>query len=443
MPFRTKYGKHYHMTEGCHGATIPCDTKGLSPCSDCCGPDAGSKTGAGAGASASIPAGTTVIHGRGHSVSVDGTVIETRKVGYVSPLKDGVMYRLDTKLSDEQRAALGALPGVIAMPGEYSLDGTERTDAIIVNDLAGYSLDYARTVSDLGLRALGEGFDLTDDIDTNGVAAWLARNKDNDWESTTLPFVLDDEAEPTHHLWNEDDPDEGGFTRYPLRDTGDDLRRLNYIHRVPGMRLSYGRTGTPVAVLIVDGYEAVARKVGGKTILGVRRHYDTPIMDDAGKADWEVVRSDYGGDTIQADGVAYRTPAGDARITMMIEPDPYFPGETQTSIWVEDPFLGQRIPLAMSVMSGDIENAKGRTCQYYLDQANLGPRRSSFDIRSAYRKALPDIARREAEQGDTIVEGVTRVSDREVEVRVLEGGYEPRRRRAILEEDGSISWYAK
>jgi len=25
------------MTEGCHGATIPCDTNGLTPCSDCCG----------------------------------------------------------------------------------------------------------------------------------------------------------------------------------------------------------------------------------------------------------------------------------------------------------------------------------------------------------------------------------------------------------------------
>ena len=37
MPYRTKYGKHYHMEENCHGATIPCDTKGLEPCSDCCG----------------------------------------------------------------------------------------------------------------------------------------------------------------------------------------------------------------------------------------------------------------------------------------------------------------------------------------------------------------------------------------------------------------------
>ena len=37
MPFRTKSGSHYHMTEGCHGADIPCDTSGLAPCSTCCG----------------------------------------------------------------------------------------------------------------------------------------------------------------------------------------------------------------------------------------------------------------------------------------------------------------------------------------------------------------------------------------------------------------------
>ena len=42
MPYRTRYGKHYHMEQGCHGAEIPCGTEGLTPCSDCCG-----KTGAG------------------------------------------------------------------------------------------------------------------------------------------------------------------------------------------------------------------------------------------------------------------------------------------------------------------------------------------------------------------------------------------------------------
>ena len=37
MPFRTKSGTHYHMTEGCCNAFIQCDTKGLEPCSICCG----------------------------------------------------------------------------------------------------------------------------------------------------------------------------------------------------------------------------------------------------------------------------------------------------------------------------------------------------------------------------------------------------------------------
>lgn len=47
MPFKTRYGSHYHMTEGCHGATIPCGTEGLMPCSDCC---VGERKGSGAGA---------------------------------------------------------------------------------------------------------------------------------------------------------------------------------------------------------------------------------------------------------------------------------------------------------------------------------------------------------------------------------------------------------
>lgn len=38
MPYyRTVYGTHYHLEYGCHGATIACDTNGLTPCSDCCG----------------------------------------------------------------------------------------------------------------------------------------------------------------------------------------------------------------------------------------------------------------------------------------------------------------------------------------------------------------------------------------------------------------------
>lgn len=41
MPYKTRCGSHYHETYGCHGATIACDTSGLSPCSDCCGSSSG------------------------------------------------------------------------------------------------------------------------------------------------------------------------------------------------------------------------------------------------------------------------------------------------------------------------------------------------------------------------------------------------------------------
>ena len=58
MPFKTRYGSHYHMTEGCHGATIPCGTEGLTPCSDCCG--GGAKVAKGQDGGSSIGAGSPV-----------------------------------------------------------------------------------------------------------------------------------------------------------------------------------------------------------------------------------------------------------------------------------------------------------------------------------------------------------------------------------------------
>lgn len=39
MPYRTKDGSHYHMTEGCHNAFIRCGTDGLEPCRTCCQQD--------------------------------------------------------------------------------------------------------------------------------------------------------------------------------------------------------------------------------------------------------------------------------------------------------------------------------------------------------------------------------------------------------------------
>lgn len=72
MPYKTEYGSHYHETYGCHGATIPCDTAGLTPCSDCCGHGHGSSDGlASAGPSgAGSPVGTGVT---GEHQTGDGT----------------------------------------------------------------------------------------------------------------------------------------------------------------------------------------------------------------------------------------------------------------------------------------------------------------------------------------------------------------------------------
>lgn len=61
MPYRTEHGSHYHMTEGCCGATMPCDAAGLAPCSICCGGGGASGAGqvAGEGAGESLPKAAT------------------------------------------------------------------------------------------------------------------------------------------------------------------------------------------------------------------------------------------------------------------------------------------------------------------------------------------------------------------------------------------------
>ena len=77
MPFKTRYGSHYHMEEGCHGATIPCGTNGLEPCSDCCGGEAdGCEAGGGASAvwwseGEPQPEGVASVDGQAASPSAD------------------------------------------------------------------------------------------------------------------------------------------------------------------------------------------------------------------------------------------------------------------------------------------------------------------------------------------------------------------------------------
>lgn len=56
MPYKTRYGTHYHMTEGCCGAAEPCSAAGLAPCSICCGK--GARQAAGGSPSTGGSAGT-------------------------------------------------------------------------------------------------------------------------------------------------------------------------------------------------------------------------------------------------------------------------------------------------------------------------------------------------------------------------------------------------
>ena len=115
MPFKTKYGSHYHMTEGCHGATIPCGTEGLTPCSDCCGsgradggPDVRSGVSASAGSPSETPPSTG--HGGGSHTQVTADVIGS---GLPSPTSD--VARVTQAMSEASMAPASA-PEVSVSP---------------------------------------------------------------------------------------------------------------------------------------------------------------------------------------------------------------------------------------------------------------------------------------------------------------------------------------
>ena len=80
MPYRTERGTHYHMTRGCCGAKISCGTKGLAPCSICCG-----GTARGGGAAGVTQAGTG---GAGAGRIEDGSVVRW-KAEHAQPGDEG------------------------------------------------------------------------------------------------------------------------------------------------------------------------------------------------------------------------------------------------------------------------------------------------------------------------------------------------------------------
>lgn len=118
MPYKTRYGSHYHMTEGCHGATIPCDTKGLTPCSDCCG----KSDGAGGGREGAGSAGMA----GGSAATGDGSY---RKVAASAADEGGVPASKVVMKADAMAAAgLGGMRSGMRAPGDVS--GADVADAL-------------------------------------------------------------------------------------------------------------------------------------------------------------------------------------------------------------------------------------------------------------------------------------------------------------------------
>lgn len=369
-------------------------------------------------------------------------------------MSDGVLYRLDSKLSAEQVAALDAMPGIMSMPDEYSLDMMERTSAFIISDMGPkYSVDYASTISDLGIQAMGKGHESPSDIDTKSISAWLASNKESEWKTIRAHGIrLVDGAEPIHAdpVYSDYDaldpnPPRVEFPARTLYEITREPYQLDYlvtqdIMRTDGLGLS---TYKGKKYLVVeDGYEVVARDGKDGTKLGVRKHYDTQVMRDIAEAKWEAPsdrRLPKG--TRQAEGVAYRTPAGDAIIRMTAMPNRNAPSETRTTVRIQDPMLGSTITLAQDLQSGSFEHATKSVCSRCLADANIGVR--GGEIRREYERTLPRLARKRCEEEGIEVRQVLRNGNGTLDIIGDEAGYVPVTVHVTLNDDGEIETYRR
>lgn len=120
MPYKTESGSHYHMTYGCCRATISCGTKGLTPCSKCCGGNAEDDRGGAA----------TPAQGGGH---IDGPGAPAAPEAYGDMPRQGgdqgvhVEGDFASKLAHAQDIS-GTMPGAHRMPGGGELSPSAMAD---------------------------------------------------------------------------------------------------------------------------------------------------------------------------------------------------------------------------------------------------------------------------------------------------------------------------
>lgn len=191
MPFKTQYGSHYHMTYGCHGATIPCDTKGLTPCSDCCGGSHGT-TGGG------TTPGSPMAAGSGSPQATrrieDGDIVRWRD-GYRNPGEEGRLMVAIEPLHAEDGGNGSVYVQEIGSDLPYppkmltridylepvGADDDRDTKASPANDdtardSVGDRIEASADVVAKGTEGLSDGLDAPDgDIDASGIEEGIQR----------------------------------------------------------------------------------------------------------------------------------------------------------------------------------------------------------------------------------------------------------------------------
>lgn len=195
MPYKTQYGSHYHMTEGCHGATIPCGTEGLTPCSDCCG--TGSESGGNGSNGANVAAGGPPATGTSDEFHLDATSgVDEAAVGDVKHAPTSLSIGDDVTSIGMSAVADGTslAPAVRDMTPEMVSDLIGNLDALGLSD-SGLSKPV---LSPEERKEIGDAHDaLVAEAEQEGHSEFAQRLIDEigEWDG------------PMYEQWKRDNPD--------------------------------------------------------------------------------------------------------------------------------------------------------------------------------------------------------------------------------------------